>query len=111
MIILKTIRTLLTYLILGLPLLLIFGCLLPFINSTTMNYPFKVWFAIDVAICAIAHNTYRRSISGWTGQHALTKKRYYYQAKIIDFILVLCGDSPDHCYRSYLWELKQGLVK
>jgi hypothetical protein len=105
----STIRTLLTYALLGLPAFILFGWLIPFINVEKRNYAFVVWFAIDIAICSISHGTYRRSISGWTGQKMHTHKRYQLQAKFIDFLLKKI-DGPHHCYRSYLTEKAQGLA-
>lgn len=106
----KVLRTLLGYVLIGLPALLVFGWLLPFIDVKQKNYAFNIWYAIDVAVCAIAHNTYKRSISGWTGQHMHTKPRYKYQAMIIDFLLKKV-DGPDHCWRVYTQELSRGYVK
>jgi len=107
--ILKSLRTLLSYLVLG----TFFGglCLplLPFIFEN--NMPFRIWYLIDVLICTVAHNTYMRTISGWTGQHMSSKKRYCYQAKVIDWLAQLVGDTSNHCFRQYRWEIKKGYVK
>ena len=107
--ILKSLRTLFSYLILG----VVFGgsCspLLPFMNKN--NLPFRIWYLIDLLTCTVAHDTSMRTISGWTGQHMATKKRYYYQAKVIDWLAELFGDKPEHCLRAFVWERKQGFVK
>lgn len=107
-VVLSTLRTLVAYLILG----LIFGgsCapLLFFMDGK--NIPFRVWYLIDVMICTVAHDTDMRSISGWTGQHMANKKRYALQAKVIDYLAVLVGDKPNHCYRMFVWEQRKGFV-
>ena len=104
--VLKMLRTLVGYTLIGLPLLAVFGVLLPFIDLKSQNYPFLVWFAIDTMICAISHGTYQRTISGWTGQYMGTKLRYKYQGKFIDKLASLFGDEPNHCQRAYQSELK-----
>jgi len=104
----KVLRTLFAYLVIGLLIATWFIPLLFFINKSA--YSFRVWFAIDVLICTVAHGTYRRTISGWTGQYMSLKPRYAYQAKVIDTILKLCGDGDDHCLRAYRWERMQGLI-
>jgi len=103
-----SVRTLGAYLFFGLLIGLPFIPLLFFINGK--NYPFKIWYAIDVFICTIAHGTHKRTISGWTGQHMNTHKRFHYQAKLIDWLLRKCGDKRNHCFRAYHSELLQGLV-
>lgn len=106
---LKAIRTLLAYFVIG----LFFGGLatplLFFIEKR--NMPFRIWYLIDVLVCTVAHDTDGRTISGWTGQHMLSKKRYYYQAKVIDWGAELFGDKPNHSMRMYRLERFKGLVK
>jgi len=106
---LKTIRTLLSYLVIGLVFGGICSPLLFFMKGD--NLPFRIWFIIDLLICTIAHNTDMRTVSGWTGQHMHNKKRYYYQAKVIDWLAEVAGDGPNHCYRAFQWEVKKGRVK
>lgn len=112
--ILKTLRQLLgycliAYTLLNTPLGVFFLALFPLIGR--YEYCFNIWHTIDVLICSILHGTHKRTISGWTGQHAQKYKRYYYQAKVIDFLAELAGDGLNHCHRAYLHELKKGLVK
>lgn len=109
LVVLKVLRTLLAYLVIGVLLGLFCIPLLPFMEKD--NYAFNVWYSLDVAICTIAHGTKLRTISGWSGQHALTKKRYRLQAKVIDFLAFCAGDGKNHCYRAYVWELEMGFVK
>jgi len=106
--VLKSVRTLLAYVITGLFVCIPFLVLLPFIGRK--GYAFEVWLAIDVFICTIAHGTRYRTISGWTGQHMLTHNRYYLQAIIIDWLLQKLGDAPNHCLRAYQHEKAKGLV-
>ena len=73
------------------------GCLL------RNDYCFKQWLALDILACTTIHNTQRRTISGFTGQH-LHINRYALQAKFIDSLAIMCGDSKNHCLRSYEWE-------
>ena len=68
------------------------------------GYCKRQWFAIDVLAATTLHGTFRRTISGWTGQHMESKKRYMYQAKVIDWLAIKFGDTPNHCYRAYLYE-------
>lgn len=109
MILVKALRTLFAYLVIGLIVGVWFTPLLPWVKKN--NYAFRIWFSIDVMVCTVAHGTYRRTISGWSGQFMSTKPRYRKQAKVIDLLLRLCGDTADHCLRAYQWELKQGLVE
>lgn len=109
LIIFKTIRTLFSYLFLGVTLGGVCSPLLFFMKGN--NMPFRIWFLLDLLICTVAHNTNMRTVSGWTGQHMQQKKRYYYQAKVIDGLAKLFGDSPNHCARAFRWEIKKGRVK
>jgi len=106
--ILQTTRQLLSYLLFATLLLSpagLFLCLLfPFIK--TNNYAFQTWLLLDRLTCTVCHNTKRRTISGWTGQWQNSIKRYYYQAKVINFLI---GDKQ-HCYKAYLWEKSKGYV-
>lgn len=105
----KVLRTLFAYLIIGLFVGAPFSVFLPYIRSN--KYAFRVWYAIDVFICTVAHGTNERTISGWTGEHMKTKTRYRIQGRVINFILRLTGDSPQHCERAYAWEIKKGKTK
>lgn len=75
------------------------------------NYAWRVWIMIDRLACTTIHGTLRRTISGYTGQFMHRKKRYYYQAKVIDFLARCVGDTPNHCYRAYLWEQRKGYIE
>ncbi|MBO9492076.1 hypothetical protein J7384_17070 [Endozoicomonas sp. G2_1] len=107
--ILKTLRTLLAYLVLGLPTLLFIWPTAFWIKKNRAIR--SAWISFDKRICSFAHGTYDRTISGYTGQFMHKHKRFEYQAKFIDFFAELFGDDPDHCYRAYLYELGRGLVK
>jgi len=104
----KVLRTLSAYLIIGAFIGLPFAVLLPFIRRS--SYAFRVWYAIDVFICTVAHGTENRTISGWTGEHINNSTRYRIQAQVIDFILRQTGDAPNHCKRAYEWELREGKI-
>jgi len=89
----------------GYILALFFLIQLPSINQC--DYCLSTWYLIDVLACHCIHKTGRnRSISGWTGQHMTTKKRYYYQAKVIDFIF-----GKDHCLQEFQREKAKGYVE
>ena len=110
---LKSVRQLLGYLIIGYLLLntpigVFFLAQFPLIGR--FEYCFRTWLAIDVLLCTILHGTKRRTISGWTGQHMDKYKRYYYQALVIDGLAKLVGDGEHHCKRAFLSEKQQGLV-
>ena len=97
------------YLLLNTPLGVFFLLQFPFIFKN--KYCLGTWYVIDVMICHLCHGTgWKRTISGWTGQHMLTSKRYYYQSVVIDYLLDLLGDGENHCMRTYRSERKQGLV-
>jgi len=112
--ILQAVRQLLGYLFLFLCLTLTpigwyFIYLLPKIK--TDKTAFDLWISIDRLFCRISHGTYRRTISGITGQYMDIKKRYKYQAKVIDYIMLQATGEENHSRRSYHWELKQGYKK
>lgn len=99
---LRAVWQLLTYVGVGLPTLIL---LLPtafwFNKSKTIK---SIWIWFDRLVATVVHFTWKRTISGITGQYMNTKKRYHYQAKVIDKLAVLFGDDKDHCYRAYRWE-------
>lgn len=100
---------LVAYLLLNTPLGVFF--LLQFLFIKKYKYAFYTWYALDVLICHICHGTgIKRTISGWTGQHMHKYKRYYYQAIVIDWLLELLGDGPNHSLRTFNNEKKQGFV-
>lgn len=74
------------------------------------TYALNQWYTVDVLAATLIHGTRERTISGITGQYMDSKKRYYYQAKVIDWLAELFGDEPNHCHRAYLWELNSGYV-
>ena len=64
------------------------------------EYCLSTWYIVDVLACHCVHGTgTKRSISGWTGQHMHSKKRYHYQAKVIDFAF-----GEGHCWNEFLKE-------
>jgi hypothetical protein len=88
----------------GYLLALFFLIQLPFIRKN--DYCLSTWYVIDILACHCCHGTGdKRSISGWTGQHMKNKKRYYYQAKVIDFAF-----GKNHCLREYQKEKAKGHV-
>jgi hypothetical protein len=109
MIYFKTLRTLLSYLFLGLFLAAPALPLLPFIGVS--QWALNGWHAIDVTICSWAHGTRYRSISGWAGQHQQDKRRYYYIAVFVDAIFLFLAKEVDHCRNTFLDEKSKGLVK
>jgi hypothetical protein len=100
---------LLCYVVLGLPVLLLLSPSAPFIRRFYVVWLVWIWF--DRMVCTIAHGTWKRTISGWTGQHLQHKKRYDYQANCIDLLALLFGDDKQHCQRAFQWEQEKGLVK
>jgi len=105
----KAIRTLFSYIVLAIclggPTLI----LLPFIGVS--KWALNGWYANDVAICAWAHGTEHRSISGWAGQHKQTKKRYLYIANVIDLLFKFFRNEQNHCYNAYINEQNKGFVQ
>jgi hypothetical protein len=107
--ILKALRQLLgyaffAYLLLDTPLGVFF--LVQFLFIKKYPYCFYTWYVLDIFACHVFHSTgSKRTISGWTGQHMHKSRRYYYQAKVIDF-----GFGKDHCFNTYLSELEKGNV-
>lgn len=78
---------------------------------TTYRWAYLLWLWFDRIVCTIVHFTWKRTISGLTGERALTMARYRYQAIVIDWLAELVGDKPNHCYRAYLWEKRKGFCK
>ena len=74
--------------------------------SFRSQYCMRQWFALDVLACTTIHGTYRRTISGYTGQR-LHLKRYKLQARVIDRLALMFGDSENHCFRTYEWERQE----
>ena len=74
------------------------------------EYGLRQWYAFDVLAATLIHGTEKRTISGIAGQYMDSKRRYYYQAKVIDWLAERCGDGPNHCWRVYLWEKNKGYV-
>jgi len=99
---------LLCYVIIGLPVLLLLCPSAPYIRTNHIVWLVWIWF--DRMVCTFAHGTWKRTISGWTGQHFIRKKRYCYQSKVIDALAVLFGDDKQHCQRAYQWEQDKGFV-
>ena len=105
---LSALRTLFCYVILGVLLALPALPLLPFIGKS--GWALNGWLSIDITICSWAHGTRYRSISGWVGQFMHTKRRYGVVAKVIDFIFEKITGEVNHCFNTYLNELKKGFV-
>lgn len=106
--ILKTLRTLISYLLVAFFLLTPFGWIflaqLPFIGVS--RYCHHTWYVIDILVCHVCHNTGpKRTISGWTGQYMNSKKRYRYQSRVIDFMF-----GKGHCWQEYQHEKSKGYV-
>ena len=66
--------------------------------------------SLDIMICSFVHGTFRRTISGYTGQHAKSKRRYRIAEIVIDWLAIKFGDEPRHCCRAHINELKMGLI-
>lgn len=100
----STLRALLGYLICGLT----FGLPLSLLAIPALcgsSRAFKALYGIDIAICALCHNTMLESISGRSYRFK-AKRRYRYQMQVIDLLALLVGDGKDHCKRAYEWEVK-----
>jgi hypothetical protein len=90
------------YLLLGTPLGVFF--LVQFFFISKYPYCFSTWLVLDIFACHVFHGTgVKRTISGWTGQHMHTSRRYYYQAKVIDFAF-----GKDHCFKTFKSERAKG---
>ena len=80
-------------------------CMLPLLKRS--QYCFNTWLILDVLVCNLCHRTgVHRTLSGYTGQHMYTVKRYYIQAKFIDFIF-----GKNHCSNEFKEERRKGYVK
>jgi hypothetical protein len=109
---LQAIRQLLVYLISGLLICLNPYLLYLFTQVKKLRKAYYSWLLIDRLICTIAHNTFKRTISGWSGQWAEQGvKRYVIQAKVIDFLAYKFSGEVGHCKHAYEWELKNGWVE
>ncbi len=98
---LKTLRTLVFYVLCGLlfvgPLIVL--SLFALFGS---RWAFNSLYSIDVAICSISHGTKLESISA-RSYRLRAEKRYYYQMLVID-LLALPFDGSGHCERAWNWE-------
>ena len=101
--VLKTLRTLVCYLLCG-GLILIPFLLLSAFALFGSRWAFNSLYSIDVAICSIRHGTMLESISARSFR-LQGDKRYYYQMVIIDW-LAKPFDGEGHCEQAYLWEKK-----
>lgn len=100
---LKTLRTLIGYILCG--LLFVW----PFIILSLFALFGSVWafnslYSIDIAICSICHGTKLESISARSFRLS-HDKRYHYQMLVID-LLARPFDGTDHCKRAHKWESK-----
>lgn len=101
--VLKTMRTLVCYVLCGLVILIPFLILAAFALFGS-RWAFNSLYSIDVAICSVCHGTMLESISARS--YRLRKdKRYLYQMHFID-LLAKPFDGKEHCKRAYLWERK-----
>tara|TARA_B100000700_G_scaffold4173_1_gene4784 strand:- start:2618 stop:2950 length:333 start_codon:yes stop_codon:yes gene_type:complete len=101
--ILKTLRTLVCYLLSGLLFILPFAVLAAWALLGS-KWAFNCLYSLDVLICSICHGTRLESISA-RSYRLRNDKRYLYQMHFID-LLAKPFDGEEHCKRAYLWERK-----
>lgn len=100
---LKTLRTLVGYILCGLLFIWPF-IILSIFALFGSAWAFNSLYSIDVSICSICHGTKLESISARS--YRLCKdKRYYYQMRVID-LLAKPFDGANHCKRARKWESK-----
>lgn len=100
---LKTLRTLLCYVLCGVVILIPFLLLAAFALFGS-RWAFNSLYGIDVAICGICHNTKLESISA-RSYRLRHDPRYHTQMMIIDW-LAKPFDGDNHCKRAHKWESK-----
>ncbi|MCG9711098.1 hypothetical protein L1D46_20210 [Pseudoalteromonas sp. Isolate3] len=100
---LKTLRTLLCYVLCGLLFIVPF-IVLSLIALHGSTWAFNSLYSIDITICSICHGTKLESISA-RSYRLRSDKRYYYQMLIIDW-LATPFDGKEHCRRAFKWESK-----
>ncbi|ASM53694.1 hypothetical protein PNIG_a1545 [Pseudoalteromonas nigrifaciens] len=100
---LKTLRTLIGYILCGLLFVWPFVILSVFALAGS-TWAFNSLHSIDVAICSICHGTKLESISARSFRLS-HDKRYRYQMLVIDF-LARPFDGDNHCRRAHKWESK-----
>lgn len=98
---LKTLRTLVCYLLSGLLFILPFT-LLALWALLGSKWAFNSLYSLDVLICSICHGTHLESISA-RSYRLRNDKRYLYQMLFID-LLAKPFDGADHCERAWRWE-------
>lgn len=107
MVYLKTLRQLMGYLLIAAAFLYsyigVYYLICALGSFMGYKYCLRQWLALDIIVCTIIHGTFRRTISGYTGQR-MHLKRYKLQASVIDTLAKLFGDDKDHCLRAYGWE-------
>ena len=101
--VLKTLRTLLCYLLCGLLFIVPF-IVLSLIALLGSTWAFNSLYSIDITICSICHGTKLESISA-RSYRLRNDKRYYYQMRFID-LLAQPFDGKEHCRRAFKWESK-----
>jgi len=101
--VLKTIRTLLCYLLCGILLITPF-IVLSFPALFGNNWAFNCLYSLDIFICSLCHGTRLESISA-RSYRLRNDKRYYYQMRFID-LLAKPFDGKEHCRRAFKWESK-----
>lgn len=100
---LKTLRTLIGYILCGLLFVWPFVVLSAFALLGS-RWAFNSLYSIDIAICSICHGTKLESISA-RSYRLRNDKRYYYQMRVID-MLAKPFDGDNHCKRAHKWERK-----
>ena len=101
--VLKTLRTLVCYVLCGVVILTPFLLLSAFALFGS-RWAFNSLYSIDVAICSICHGTRLESISA-RSYRLRNDKRYLYQMLFIDW-LAKPFDGKEHCRRAFKWESK-----
>ncbi|WP_244390720.1 hypothetical protein [Pseudoalteromonas sp. KAN5] len=101
--ILKTLTTLLGYVLCGLLFIAPFIVLSLFALCGS-NWAFNSLYSIDITICSICHGTRLESISA-RSYRLRDDPRYYTQMLIIDW-LAKPFDGDNHCKRAHKWESK-----
>ncbi len=101
--ILKTLRTLIGYVLCGLLFIAPF-IVLSLIALCGSKWAFNSLHSIDITICSICHGTRLESISA-RSYRLRNDKRYYYQMRVIDW-LAKPFDGKEHCRKAFKWESK-----
>ena len=95
----RTIAQLIAYLLIGI-IPLIPAAMYYFLQG---NKALKYLLRVDLLVCVGAHGIYR-TISGLTGERALTSRRYRVQEMIIDVLAYPFEKEWNHCKRANKYE-------